>query len=93
MKICNCERFLEGTNGWVRAAVVKVSDPQGGVKLLRSIKHLYPVEVRPEEPPSVLSPGTQNDTTGVKPNESTSRRPQRQAWDYWGTNSYEHLRL
>ena len=50
-----------------------------GVKLRRSIKHLYSIEVRPEEPLSVPSPDTQDDTTTVEPNESTSRRPRRQA--------------
>ena len=68
--------LLEGTDGRVRAAVVKVSDPRGGVKLLRrSIKHLYPIEVRSEEPLSVPSPSNQADTTAVGPNESTNRRP------------------
>ena len=72
--------MLEGTDGRVKAAVVKVSDPWGGVKLLRrSIKHLYPIEVSSEEPLSVPLPSTQDDTTAVEPNESTDRRPRRQA--------------
>ena len=72
--------LLEGTDGQVRAAVIKVSDPRGGVKLVRrSIKHIYPIEVRSEEPLSVPSPSNQDDTTAVGLNESTNRRPRPQA--------------
>lgn len=60
----------------MRAAVVKVPDPRGGIKLLRrSIKHLYPIEVSPEEinevslkkTPSILTPGTQDNTSASEP--------------------------
>ena len=72
--------LLEGTDGRVRAAVVKVPDPHGEIKLLRrSIKHLYPIKVRPEEFPSIFAPGTQDDTTALELNEFTSRRPRQQA--------------
>ena len=75
-KLATMKDLLDGMDGRVRVAVVKVSDPQGGVKLLRrSIKHLYPIEVRSGEPLSVPSPSTQDDTTAVEPNESTNRRP------------------
>ena len=51
-KLAIVKDLLECTDGRIRAAVVKVPDPRGGVKLLRrSIKHLHPIEVRPEEPP------------------------------------------
>ena len=51
-KLAIVKDLLECTDGQIRAAVVKVPDPRGGVKLLRrGIKHLYPIEVRPEEPP------------------------------------------
>ena len=43
------------------------------------MKHLYPIEVSSEEPLSVPLPSTQDDTTAVEPNESTNRRPRRQA--------------
>ena len=68
--------LLEGTDGQVRAAVVKVPDLKGGVKLLRrSIKHFYPIKLRPEEFLSIPAPGTQDDMTTLQPNEFNSRRP------------------
>ena len=79
-KLAIVKGLLEGADDRVRAAVVKIPDPQVGFKLLRrSIKHLYLIEVRPEELPTVPAPGTQDNTTAVEQNEPTNRRPRRQA--------------
>ena len=42
--------LIAGDDQQVRAAVVEVSDPQGNTRLLRrSVKHLYPIEVRNDD--------------------------------------------
>ena len=44
-KLAIVEELLKGNDGQVRAAVVNMTDPQGGTKLLRrSIKHLSLIE-------------------------------------------------
>ena len=49
-KLAIVDKLLMGVDGHVRAAVIKVSKPQGGTKLLRrSVKHLFPIEVRVED--------------------------------------------
>ena len=49
-KVAIVSELLLGTDNKIRAAVVKVMDPRGGHNMLRrSIKHLYPIEVRQEE--------------------------------------------
>ena len=50
-KLAVVDELLMGADGHVRAAVVRVPEPQGGTKLLRrSVKHLFPIEVRSGEP-------------------------------------------
>lgn len=79
-KVAIVSDLLEGTDCHVRAAIVKVPDSQGGTKLLRrSIKHLYPIKVSPEELSSIPAPCTVEDTPESRPNESLNRRPRRQA--------------
>ena len=49
-KLAVVQDLVAGDDQQVRAAVVKVSDPQGNTRLLRrSVKHLYPIEVRNED--------------------------------------------
>ena len=46
-KLAVVQDLIVGEDQQVRAAIVKVSDPQGNTRLLRrSVKHLYPIEVR-----------------------------------------------
>ena len=45
-KLAIVKELLKGNDHHVQAAVVSLTNPQGGTKLLRrSIKHLYPIEV------------------------------------------------
>ena len=49
-KLAIVDKLLMGVDGHVQAAVIKVSEPQGGTKLLRrSVKHLFPIEVKVED--------------------------------------------
>ena len=49
-KLAIVKEVLKGNDDHVRAAVVSLTDPHGGTKLLRrSIKHLYPIEVSSNE--------------------------------------------
>ena len=90
------DELLKGADGHVRAAIVRVSVPQGGTKLLRrSIKHLFPIEVRPDDACSKLSTEPTQDqqsnfAVGPQPEECPTpltgldvtaphRRPRRQA--------------
>ena len=44
------DNLLMGADDRPQAAVIKVSEPQGGTKLLsRTVKHLFPIEVRVED--------------------------------------------
>ena len=45
-KLAFVQQLLEGNDGAVRAAIIRVVDPEGKSSLLRrSIKHLIPIEV------------------------------------------------
>ena len=78
--------LIVGEDQQVRAAIVKVSDPQGNTRLLRrSVKHLYPIEVRNDTEES-QTPNKEENTVTVyssKIPESTesqrNRRPRREA--------------
>ena len=90
------ENLLMGADGHVHAAVIRVSKPQGGTKILRrSIKHLFPIEVRLEDLCDELSTeqaqelerdssvGQQSDNCSTPLTEldvtAPDRRPRRQA--------------
>ena len=49
-KLAVVDHLLTSADGNVRAANVRVSEPNGNTKLLRrSVKHLFPIEVRQEQ--------------------------------------------
>ena len=48
-KLAIVDRLLTCDDGNVQAANVRVSEPNGNTKLLRSVKHLFPIEVRQEQ--------------------------------------------
>ena len=48
-KLAIVDKLLMGVDDHVQAAVIKVSKPQGGTKLLRSVKYLFPIKVRVED--------------------------------------------
>ena len=51
-KLAVVEQLIEGKDGHVRAAVIKVGESNSsrkGVTLKRSIKHLYPIEVKADD--------------------------------------------
>ena len=90
------DELFMGASGHVCAAVVRVSEPQGGTKMLRrSIKHLFSIEVRQEDPCDELSTkqaqeqerdssvGQQSDNCSTPLTEldvtAPDRRPRRQA--------------
>ena len=61
------ERLIKGTDEHVRAAVIRMSDEKGHVKLLqRSIQHLIPLEVSTED--------TSEDTTNELPSPTEDTR-------------------
>ena len=69
--------LITGDDQQVRAAVVKVSDPKGHTSLLRrSVRHLYPIEVRDENIEDV--PTTEEESLSVSQVDS-NRRPCREA--------------
>ena len=69
--------LITGDDQQVRAAVVKVSDPKGHTSLLRrSVRHLYPIEVRDENIEDV--PTTEEESLSVSQVDS-NRRPRREA--------------
>ena len=89
------EELLPGRDDNVRAAVVKVADKSGGkraVLLRRSIKHLYPLEVKARSPlserarqvalnsPTVPAAELSEEHQSTQGNDGTlSQRPRRQA--------------
>ena len=89
------EELLPGRDDNVRAAVVKVADKSGGkraVLLRRSIKHLYPLEVKAQSPlserarqvalnpPTVLAAELSEEHQSTQGNDETlSQHPRRQA--------------
>ena len=69
--------LITGDDQQVRAAVVKVSDPKGRTSLLRrSVRHLYPIEVRDEDIED--SPAIEEESVTVSQVDS-NRRPHREA--------------
>jgi len=65
---------LKGNDGKVRAAVVNMTDPWGGTRLLRrSIKHLYPIEVNSNDISSVSQSEVQEDVPESMLSPSTGR--------------------
>lgn len=69
--------LITGDDQQVRAAVVKVSDPKGHTSLLRrSVRHLYPIEVRDEDIEDV--PSTEEESVTVSQVDPSSR-PRREA--------------
>ena len=51
-KLAIVEQLIEGKDGHVQAAVIKVGESNSsrkGVTLKRSIKHLYPIEVKADD--------------------------------------------
>ena len=63
--------LLKGSDGKVRAAVVKLGNPRGGHKLLRrSVKHLFPIEVHHSE---VIQQQQLNQDSDSSDNSSNSR--------------------
>ena len=68
--------LITGDDQQVRAAVVKVSDPKGHTSLLRrSVRHLYPIEVRDED---VELPTTEDESV-TESRDVPSCRPCREA--------------
>lgn len=56
--------LIMGDDQQVRAAVIKVSDPQGNTRLLRRyVKHLYPIEVRNEDVKELIPVTTEETIT------------------------------
>ena len=69
--------LITGDDQQVRAAVVKVTDPKGHTSLLRrSVRHLYPIEVRDENIEDV--PTTEEESLSVSEVDS-NHRPRREA--------------
>ena len=69
--------LITGDDQQARAAVVKVSDPKGHTSLLRrSVRHLYPIEVRDEDIEDV--PSTEEELVTVSQVDPSSR-PRREA--------------
>ena len=70
-KLVIVKELLKGNDNQIRAAMVSVTDPRGGTKLLRrSIKHLYPIKVNSHEDSSVPQSKDQ-DVSGYAPSNST----------------------
>lgn len=64
--------LITGDDQQVRAAVVKVSDPKGHTSLFRrSVRHLYPIEVRDEDIEDV--PSTKEESVTVSQVDPSSR--------------------
>ena len=48
-KLAKVEELLPGRDGLVRAAIVKVVNSDKRPRLMRSVKHLYPIEVNAKD--------------------------------------------
>ena len=86
-KLAVVQDLVAGDDQPVRAAVVKVSDPQRNTRLLRrSVKHLYLIEVRNEYIEESPTPNNQEKAITVHLDENrkdtecqVNRRPRREA--------------
>ena len=86
-KLAIVDNLLTSADGHVRAANVRVSEPSGNTKLLRrSVKYLFPIEVRQEqsrERPNNSSAGQDDHPVSghghVNEVDVNQRRPRREA--------------
>ena len=79
-KLAVVKSLIEGSDGVVRAAVVKVGSQDGPPRILkRSVKHLYPLEVKAYC--ENTQPMSSHDSEGSRENEGNddSNRPRRAA--------------
>jgi len=79
LKLATVEELLLGSDGKVRVAIVKVASSDGKPQILcRSVKHLFPIEVRSE---LTQTPNINNSPSPIpESNERSSRgQPRRQA--------------
>ena len=63
------EQIIEGKDGHVRAAIIKVGESNSsrkGVTLKRSIKHLYPIEIKANDTESESDEMLENPTRSKK---------------------------
>ena len=81
-KLAKVERLLTGKDGIVRAALIKVSNSDRNPRLLkRSVKHLYPLEVKSNESGQIDgAEESETEVTSIPPECATLNvRPRRNA--------------
>ena len=81
-KLAIVKQLISGNDGHVRAAVIKVGESgpnKRGVILRRSIRHLYPIEVKANEAESKESDDREENSRTPDNPEDTCERSRRQA--------------
>ena len=80
-KLAIVKSLIEGGGGVVRAAVVSVANPDGPPRTLkRSVKNLYPLELRANIHDTVSTPSTTKDSEIDKDKELVEEEPGLKGW-------------